>query len=970
MRKKLGIALGIVVVVVVGIAFALPYLVDVNRYHDRITAEVQKRLGRNVSLGPMRLSIIPLAFQVQGATIAEDPSFGEGKVFAKADQLYVSAKLWPLLHSDVQVSALEMERPQIELVRNAGGVWNFASLGHNPETAVPPQGQTPEEQARAAQGKNAQKPQEFALDHLRIRDGQIAVTDFQKRQPRAVYDHVDLSVDNYKPGQPFQLDAAAHFPGQGKETARLVATAGPVQQNVLTTPVDGTLKLDEVSLAGVDRFLNTQALANTDGMASGEASVKSSGGKLESQGTLQLANAKIRGTDIGYPISADYQLNADLNSDLYTIKKGTLKLGSTPVSLTGVINNGPTPAQLDVRVWTPEAPIAEVARLAAAFGVAFNPGMKIDGRVQADVQAKGAASHPLLNGTLSAKNLTMSGKGLKQPVQVQGVQLALSPEAVRSNEFAATTNGTNVAVQFNLTQYTTENPQVQASVRTSGAQLDDVLAIARAYGVQAVEGMSGSGRLTIDLHANGSLKNANAMALSGSGALESATLRMPALAVPVQVRNAGIRFSQNSAVLENLSAGVGETHATGTMTLQNFAAPQAVFALAVDKLNLAEMQTWFTPSTSGGVTPQAHASESTFAKAVGHGKVTVGQIVYDQLLLNNVKSDATLDHGVIRMAPLTADVYGGQETGSITLDTRESPMAMAVNTRLEKVDANKLLSSTTSLKQVLYGILMGNGNMTFRTGGGSDQIARSLNGNLSLDLRNGKITNMDFWYELARAGGFLGGGQQAQPFTNLLALTGDFQVQNGVAQTNNLKAVIDGATITGEGFASLADQSLNMRVLAVISKARSQQIGGTSVGGFMRTALANQNGELVIPVIVQGTFSRPQFSPDLGRIAQMKLNETFSNPIGAAGSVLRGILGGGQQQQQQYPPPEQPQQQQGQPQPPPPQQQQQPGQTSQPQGSQQQQQIWQQILDAAQKRKQKQQQQQQPPPDQQDQPPK
>ena len=357
---------------------------------------------------------------------------------------------------------------------------------------------------------------------------------------------------------------------------------------------------------------------------------------------------------------------------------------------------------------------------------------------------------------------------------------------------------------------------------------------------------------------------------------------------------------------------------------------------------------------------------------MGHGKVTGGTIVYDQLLLNNVKSDATLDHGVIRLAPLTADVYNGQETGSITLDTRENPMAMAVNTRLDKVDANKLLSSTTSLKQVLYGLLMGNGNMTFRTGGGSDQIARSLNGNLSLDLRNGKISNMDFWYELARAGGFLGSGQQAQPFTNLLALTGDFQVQNGVAQTNNLKAVIDGATITGEGFASLADQSLNMRVLAVISKARTQQIGGTSVGGFMRTALQDQNGELVIPVIVQGTFSHPQFSPDLGRIAQMKLNETFSNPVGAVCGVLRGILGCGSQQQQQYPPPEQPQPQ-PQPQPGQPQQpqpQQQPGQQSQPQGTQQQQQIWQQILDAAQKRKQKQQQQQQqqPPPDQQDKP--
>src|SRR4051812_3051680 len=558
--RKLGIALGIVVVLLVVAVLALPYVIDVNRYHDRIQAEVSKRLGRQVSLGPMRLSLLPFAIRAQGATIAEDPSFGEGKVFAHTDGLHVRAELLPLIQGNVQVRALELERPQIELVRNAGGVWNFSSLGHNAATATQPAGNTPEEQARAQQQRSSQAPepeqkqQEFALDQLRITDGQVAITDFQKRQPRALYDHIDLAIENYRPGQPFLIDLAAHLPGQGKETARLNAKVGPVdQQNAAATPVDGTLKLDEVSIASVQRFLNVASLAGVEGMATGETTLKSNEGKLASKGTLRLENAKIKNVDIGYPIAADYEVQYEPAADLVRIQKGTLKLGSTPISITGVVNAAPTPAQLDVRVWTPEAPIAEIARLASAFGVAFNPGMKIEGRVQADVQAKGAATQPLLNGNVSAKNLTMSGKGLKQPVQVQGIQLAMTPEAIRSNEFAATTNGTTVAVQFALLQYTTPNKQVQATVRAKGAQLDDVLDIARAYGVQAVEGITGSGKVSLDLHANGSLKNASAMALSGTGALEGATLQMPSIGAPVAVRRADIRFTQNSAVLENFS---------------------------------------------------------------------------------------------------------------------------------------------------------------------------------------------------------------------------------------------------------------------------------------------------------------------------------------------------------------------------------------------------------------------------------
>src|SRR5437870_8808347 len=51
-----------------------PALVDVNHYRPQIESKLRDRLGREVSLGPMKLSLIPLAFCVENSESAEDPA--------------------------------------------------------------------------------------------------------------------------------------------------------------------------------------------------------------------------------------------------------------------------------------------------------------------------------------------------------------------------------------------------------------------------------------------------------------------------------------------------------------------------------------------------------------------------------------------------------------------------------------------------------------------------------------------------------------------------------------------------------------------------------------------------------------------------------------------------------------------------------------------------------------------------------
>jgi hypothetical protein len=185
----------------------------------------------------------------------------------------------------------------------------------------------------------------------------------------------------------------------------------------------------------------------------------------------------------------------------------------------------------------------------------------------------------------------------------------------------------------------------------------------------------------------------------------------------------------------------------------------------------------------------------------------------------------------------------------------------------------------------------------------SAEIMRALNGTVAVNFKNVKYTGANISHELGTIAGFLNpsaSGQSAQGVTNISTMTGNIQVKNGIAQTNDLKAVLDMGNMGITGTANLVDQTLNLHVTAVLSQPASQKVGGNSVGGFMQTALANNKGELVVPALVTGTFSNPKFAPDVQQMAQMKVKgfiPSLDNPT-ALGGALQNLLGGGKNPQQ------------------------------------------------------------------------
>ncbi len=924
--RKLAIAILIIVVIIVGVLLALPHLIDVNQYRGQIQAELQQRLNRPVQLGQLSLAVFPVRVQADNVVIGDDPNFHSTAPFAQVAQLDVSVKLLPLLRKDIEVSSLELQRPKINLIRNAQGEWNFSTLANAPAapaTTAPAQPQQPAKPAAAQPASSVGK--QFSLGELKITDGEIAVTDDQKHQSRAVYDHIDMTLTDYAPGKPFDFALAAHLPGNGSQTVSLNGTAGPINSaDVTNTPFKGTVKMEQVSLSGAQKFLNSNALEGTDANISGSTDLSNNNGTMSAAGSLKLDNAVIHGSQVGYPISANFDISDNLTNDVIQVKKCDLKLGSTPISISGTFNTRPTPAEVDMNLSASNASIAEMARLAAAAGVAFSTNATISGQITANVHAQGPTSQLAFSGNVSARNLQMSGKQIPQPVTVPAIDLTMTPQQVQTNNFTATSGGTSLAIQATVTQYASVSPNLDASVKTVNGKVNELLNITHAYGISATNGMTGSGNISLDVHATGPIKNADAMKFSGSGSLQNASLKIPSLTQPINVRSANMQFTQNSANITNLAGSLGSSNATGNLSVTNFQAPHLTFALNIDKLDVTQLEqiTGSAPQpqqkapqkraeASWSLVPKADAAPTKPApaarpgilqSATGNGTITVGTISYLQTVLTSVKSTVALNRGVIQLNPLTSQVFGGQQSGSVTVDTRPNPTTFAANIKLANVDANKMLSAVSSVKNTLYGTLTAATDVTFATPPSGD-IAQTLNGNMTLNLANGKIMKLDLPGELAKIGKF--GGVQPKGYTAISQMSGTFNIKNGVANTNDTKAALDIGTMAANGSINLVSQDLNMHVTAVLNKSFSQSVGGTSVGGYLNTALANKNGELVLPVLITGNMDHPMVAPDVQQIAKMKLNNLLPTAGGLLnskggnnlGSLVGGLLGGQQAQQ-------------------------------------------------------------------------
>src|SRR5690349_7125388 len=201
MKKVLWIVGGLIGLLIV-VALAAPFFIDLNNYKAEIAAQAKKATGRELTIdGDISLSILPTpGVTVSGIRFGNAPG-GSVPDMATLESATVKVALIPLLSRKVEVEEVVLERPTFifEKLKDGSGNWQIA-----PEAEAPEPGVTP--QPGAAQSSSGGMTVE--IKSASIEGGTLIYRDLAKGTEQKVENlNIDLSLDSLT--GPFQAEGGA-----------------------------------------------------------------------------------------------------------------------------------------------------------------------------------------------------------------------------------------------------------------------------------------------------------------------------------------------------------------------------------------------------------------------------------------------------------------------------------------------------------------------------------------------------------------------------------------------------------------------------------------------------------------------------------------------------------------------------------------------------------------------------------------
>jgi uncharacterized protein involved in outer membrane biogenesis len=130
-RKKIVVRL----ILIVAIAFAVllllaPVFLNIDRYRPRIVSYFEEATGKKVEIERLALTLVPQpTIHITGFGVKSPPLFPPSYVL-KVPQADATVDLQALLHGKVMITSLVMDGPEINLISDPDGPWNF----ENPES--------------------------------------------------------------------------------------------------------------------------------------------------------------------------------------------------------------------------------------------------------------------------------------------------------------------------------------------------------------------------------------------------------------------------------------------------------------------------------------------------------------------------------------------------------------------------------------------------------------------------------------------------------------------------------------------------------------------------------------------------------------------------------------------------------------------------------------------------------------------
>jgi AsmA protein len=396
--------IGIAVVVVVLILFILPFLIPVNKFKPTIEQKASEALGRKVQVGNLSLSILGGSVGMDDLSVSDDPKFNPGP-FLTAKEVKVGVELIPLIFSkELNVTEIKIVNPQVMMLKEPSGKWNFSSIGGTSAPAAP--------KPPSGGGTSGMPGGSVSVGKLELQDGQITLgnTNSQKRN---VYSKVNLTASEASMNSSFPVSFSMELPGGG--TMKIEGKVGPVdQKDAAFTPQDVKLTIDNLNLTSTGFLDPSLGLA---GMVDVNANLASQGGHMSTKGELKLSKAVLiaGGKPATVPAIIDFDTTYDMAAGSGVLNASTLKIGNAKTNLSGVYKSVGDEFAIDMKVDGEGLPATDLEAFLPALAINFPEGSRLSaGTLNTHLHLSGPTNKLVTDGNIGLFNGKLSGFDLGQ----------------------------------------------------------------------------------------------------------------------------------------------------------------------------------------------------------------------------------------------------------------------------------------------------------------------------------------------------------------------------------------------------------------------------------------------------------------------------------------------------------------------------------------------------------------------------
>ena len=484
MSGKLRIILIVIGVLVVLVLIA-PFVIPVNQFRPTIEEKASAAVGRKVQIGDLSLSLLSGSLGAENLSIGDDPKFSASP-FLMAKSLKVGVELIPLILSrTLNVTGITIVNPEVTLLRNPAGTWNYSSFGAAAAKAqkASSAGKTPE----PAGGS------ELTVQSLVLKDGRIIVGSTSSTK-RSIYDHVSVTAKNISQTSEFPFTVSAALPGGG--SLKLNGKAGPIDEaDTSLTPFSAKLDVSGLNLATTGFLDASQGLG---GLLDLDATMASRNGEAETKGTAKLSKALLvaGGSPSGVPVTVNFNTKYNLHKNAGVLNPSTLDIGKAAAHLSGTYQTPGDETILNVKVEAQDMPASDLQAFLPALGINVPKGASLTaGTMNTNLNVTGPTNKLVTNGTVELRNAKLANFDLGSRMSTISTLTGLK-------------TGQDLLIQ-----------EMKSNLRmaTTGLQADNFLAVVPALGT-----LTGAG--TVDSKNNLDFKMAATLAneaVASSGAAQT-----------------------------------------------------------------------------------------------------------------------------------------------------------------------------------------------------------------------------------------------------------------------------------------------------------------------------------------------------------------------------------------------------------------------------------------------------------------